>query len=55
MKCNHFLNQHVGIGPSFAKCPFDFLFNTSIWGVEGDERLFSINWFLFGSLWCELE
>ncbi len=56
MKCNHFLNQHVGISPSLAKCPFDFLFNIPILGVEGDEGLFSINFFnLFLSLWCELE
>ncbi len=55
MKCNHFLNQHVGIVPSLAKCPFDFLFNTPILGVEGNEELFSIDLFFFRSLWSELE
>jgi hypothetical protein len=47
VKCNHFLNQHVGIGPSLAKCPFDFLFYTPILGVEGDEGFFSIDLLFF--------
>ncbi len=47
MKCNHFLNQHVGIRPSHTKCPFDFLFNILILGVKGDEGLFSMYLFFF--------
>jgi hypothetical protein len=49
------LNQHVGIGPSLAKCPFDSLFNIPILGLKGDEGLFSIDLFFFSLLWCELE
>jgi hypothetical protein len=55
MKCNHFLNQHVGIGPSLVKCSFDFLFNIPFLGVKGDEGLFSIEFLFFSLLWCELE